>query len=189
MTLSSAPRIVLFGPMGIGKSTAIRTLCGELAVDCDVPNLDLATSAKETTTVGADYGVIHLAEGQELHIYGSPGQERFAFMREWLMSLAIGAVILVDLADHGALDSALTLIREAEASATSPVVAVVVARPASEEQIQAFAQTLSTHADAPVPVLSADVRDREQMLDVLSLLFSMISVELEEPSEDASHVD
>lgn len=105
------------------------------------------------------------------------------------MSLAVGAVILVDLADHGALDSALTLIREAEASATSPVVAVVIARPASEEQIQAFAQTLSTHADAPVPVLSADVRDREQMLDVLSLLFSMISVELEEPSEDASHVD
>ena len=77
-----------------------------------------------------------LAEGQELHIYGSPGQERFAFMREWLMSLAVGAVILVDLADHGALDSALTLIREAEASATSPVVAVVIARPASESRFR-----------------------------------------------------
>lgn len=187
--MSTAPRIVLFGPMGIGKSTAIRTLCGELAVDCDVPSLDLATSAKATTTVGADYGVIHLADGQELHIYGSPGQERFSFLREWLMSLAVGVLILVDLTGRDALDNTLSLIREAEASPAGPAVAVVVARPASEEQIQQFAQDLSARADAPVPVLTADVREKEQMLDVLSLLFSMISVELEALTEDESHVE
>ena len=187
--MTTAPRIVLFGPMGIGKSTAIRTLCGELAVDCDVPNLDLATSAKATTTVGADYGVIRLAEGQELHVYGSPGQERFSFMREWLMSFAVGAIVLVDLADSEATGSAVSLIREAESSPARPVVAVVVARPASESQIQTFAQSLSSNVDMAVPVLAADVRDRGQMLDVLSILFSMISVELEEPVEDENFAD
>ncbi|WP_254301264.1 hypothetical protein [Ralstonia solanacearum] len=49
-------RIGIFGAMGIGKTTAIRSLCGDVAVDCDVPNLDRQASSNATTTVGVDFG-------------------------------------------------------------------------------------------------------------------------------------
>jgi signal recognition particle receptor subunit beta len=163
--------------MGIGKSTAIRALCGELAVDCDVENLDQARSAKATTTVGADYGVIQLDDGTQLHIYGSPGQERFTFVREWLMGLAIGAVILVDANEHGAIEDCVTLIREMEALPTQPTTMVVIARPATDDQIHQFSMTLAQTTGWPVPAMAADVRDRQQMLNVLSVLFSMLSVD------------
>lgn len=178
--LSSAPRVVLFGPMGIGKSTAIRTLCGELAVDCDVENLDQSQSGKATTTVGADYGVIELDDGQQLHLYGSPGQERFSFMREWLMSLAIGAILMIDLNDNDALEQTINLLRELQAMPSMPTVMVVVARPASIEQTQQFSETLAVRMGWPIPTMPADVRDRSQMLNVLSVLFAMLSMQSEE---------
>ena len=35
-------RVSLLGPMGIGKTTALRSLCGELMAGSDVRNLDKA---------------------------------------------------------------------------------------------------------------------------------------------------
>ena len=100
---TTAPRIVPFGPMGIGKSTAIRTLCGELAVDCDVPNLDLATSAKATTTVERRLRRdSSRRRAGTAYLWQPRSRERFSFMREWLMMSfrAVGAIVLVDLADR-----------------------------------------------------------------------------------------
>lgn len=170
--------------MGIGKSTAIRTLCGELAVDCDVENLDPTRPDKIMTTVGADYGVIELDDEQPLHIYGSPGQERFAFMRDWLMSLAIGAIVLVDLHAAEALVDSVALVRELEATPGAPMVMVVIARPAEPEEIDRFADTLAESIGWAVPTLAADPRDREQMLSVLSVLISMISIENDYTQKD-----
>lgn len=176
-----APRIVLFGPMGIGKSTAIRAVCGDLAVDCDVVNFD-PNNTKAMTTVGADYGVIHLADGQELHLYGAPGQERFGFMREWLMSLAIGALVLVDVNTPDAVAQASALLKAAGSDTGGVTCVVVAARPATDEAVDQFSERLSEVMQSPIPTLLADVRDGEQVRDVLSILFSMLSVELESAS-------
>ena len=48
-------RVSLLGPMGIGKTTALRSLCGQLMAGSDVPNLDKAAHSKEFTTVGAEF--------------------------------------------------------------------------------------------------------------------------------------
>lgn len=55
-------RVSLIGPMGIGKTTALRSLCGALMAATDVPNLDRAAHSKEFTTVGAEFGEIDLGE-------------------------------------------------------------------------------------------------------------------------------
>jgi signal recognition particle receptor subunit beta len=49
----------------------------------------------ETTTVAMDYGVLRLGAGERVHLYGTPGQERFDFMWEILAEGAIGLVLLV----------------------------------------------------------------------------------------------
>ncbi|MCW0038243.1 hypothetical protein OIO03_22375, partial [Acinetobacter baumannii] len=68
-------RVSLIGPMGIGKTTALRSLCGALMAATDVPNLDRAAHSKEFTTVGAEFGEIDLGEGMRLQLVGSPGQD------------------------------------------------------------------------------------------------------------------
>ena len=97
-------RVSLLGPMGIGKTTALRSLCGQLMAGSDVPNLDKAAHSKEFTTVGAEFGEIDLGSGERLQLEGSPGQDRFDFVRRWVLSASIGALLMVDVNDADAVD-------------------------------------------------------------------------------------
>lgn len=169
-------RVALMGPMGIGKTTAIRTVCGDLTVDCDVPNLDTATHAKATTTVGADFGEVDLGDGDKLQIYGCPGQERFNFVRQWVLSSSAGVFVMTDLHEPDAVAETARLLAEVASCPSSPLAAVLVSRPATHAQIDAFAAALMQKGAGLVPVLQADVRDRQQMLDMLQVLASMLSL-------------
>jgi signal recognition particle receptor subunit beta len=51
---------------------------------------------KSSTTVALDYGVLHLAGGEKIHLYGTPGQERFDFMWDILSTGGLGLILLLD---------------------------------------------------------------------------------------------
>ncbi len=53
-------------------------------------------AAKTTTTVALDFGRITLDESLVLYLFGTPGQDRFAFLWDDLVDGALGAVVLVD---------------------------------------------------------------------------------------------
>ena len=89
-------KILFTGPVGAGKTTAIRSLADELPVSTDERASDDTRYRKANTTVAMDYGVMRLADGEQLHLYGTPGQERFDFMWEILQVGALGLVVLVD---------------------------------------------------------------------------------------------
>src|ERR1700709_1293327 len=55
-----------------------------------------AVPDKQTTTVAMDFGRVSLDADLILYLFGTPGQQRFCFMRDGLIRGAIGAVILVD---------------------------------------------------------------------------------------------
>lgn len=40
----------------------------------------MTLARKTNTTVAMDYGVIRLDESTKVHLYGTPGQERFDFI-------------------------------------------------------------------------------------------------------------
>lgn len=85
-------KLIIAGPVGAGKTTFIRSISEIETVDTDVKaSEDLG---KEFTTVAMDYGLLTL-DGIPLHIYGTPGQDRFDFMWEVLCQGALGLVLLV----------------------------------------------------------------------------------------------
>jgi small GTP-binding protein len=81
-------KIVVFGAFGAGKSTLIKTL------DPESKHIE-ANCAGGTTTVALDFGRIR-NNGCHIHIYGTPGQERFEFAREIIAKGMDGAILLVD---------------------------------------------------------------------------------------------
>ncbi len=90
-------KIIITGPVGAGKTTAINSLTDQKALKTDAPVSDMTTSQrKKTTTVALDYGVIKLNEDDVAHVYGTPGQERFDFMWEIISEGAHGLVLLLD---------------------------------------------------------------------------------------------
>jgi signal recognition particle receptor subunit beta len=89
-------KIIFTGPVGAGKSTAIATLSDIAPVRTDVRSQDSSLRSKPTTTIAMDYGVIDLGDGERVHLYGTPGQQRFNFMWEVLAEGAMGLIVLIN---------------------------------------------------------------------------------------------
>jgi len=51
---------------------------------------------KSKTTVALDYGTMSLDAKEKIHLYGTPGQERFNFMWDILTTNGLGLVLLLD---------------------------------------------------------------------------------------------
>jgi signal recognition particle receptor subunit beta len=57
---------------------------------------DMTKNRKPQTTVAMDYGRIHIGDKEKIHLYGTPGQERFSFMWDILTNGALGLILLLD---------------------------------------------------------------------------------------------
>jgi uncharacterized protein len=88
-------KIVFTGPPGAGKTTAIGAISDIPPVVTDVHNSD-ATLQKAQTTVGMDYGEVHVGDHDRVRLFGTPGQDRFSFMWQILGNNALGLVLLLD---------------------------------------------------------------------------------------------
>lgn len=89
-------KIIFAGPVGAGKSTAIASLSDDPPVTTDANATDMTKTMKATTTVAMDYGLMRLGGGEKIHLYGTPGQERFDFMWNILSEGGLGLILLLD---------------------------------------------------------------------------------------------
>ena len=89
-------KIIFTGPVGVGKTTAIAALSDDPPVKTDARASDMTLVRKGHTTVAMDYGVIRLDGDTKVHLYGTPGQERFNFMWEILSKGSMGLILLLD---------------------------------------------------------------------------------------------
>jgi uncharacterized protein len=89
-------KIIFTGPVGAGKTTAIQAISDVPLIKTDATPSDMTKLRKSSTTVAMDYGIVNLADGEKIHLYGTPGQERFDFMWDILTTGGIGLVLLLD---------------------------------------------------------------------------------------------
>ena len=68
------------GPVGAGKTTAIQALSDIEVIATEAKASDDVRKLKKTTTVAMDYGVMNLGNGDQVRLYGAPGQKRFDLM-------------------------------------------------------------------------------------------------------------
>lgn len=87
-------KIVLSGPVGSGKSTAVRALSEGSVLATDVIASNIPGGVKDLTTVALDHGVFDLDNGDRVYLFGTPGQDRFDYMWEILAEGATGLVLL-----------------------------------------------------------------------------------------------
>ena len=172
--------VLVAGPMGAGKTTAIAALSEIPVVRTEARNTDLARHSKALTTVALDYGEITLSGHDKVRLYGVPGQDRFDFMWKILGAGALGVVILIDNSRPDPIADVRHYL-----NAFSDVVRgyrAVIGVGHTETHPQPGLHEFHEIADSmglQVPMFSVDVRRRDDVLLLLDVLFHQIEQDIQ----------
>ncbi len=102
-------KVLVTGGFSAGKTQLIKTLTDDF-VSTEKPITDNNEILyKENTTVAMDYGKINI-DGKTVHLFGTPGQERFRFMWEVLDKNKSAFILLVDSTDIKKIKEAETFL-------------------------------------------------------------------------------
>lgn len=156
-------KLVFAGPMGAGKTTAIRTIADSDPVSTEMPMTDGARGDKHTTTVAFDFATIALDDGPPLFVYGLPGQDYLAHMRPIILRGAIGVVLVLDGSDPDVAGQCARWVASLRESGAPPalVIGVTKAELAADFSLAALRAVLGADRGR-VPVFTFDARDRQQ---------------------------
>jgi signal recognition particle receptor subunit beta len=161
---------VIAGGFGVGKTTLVgaiseitplttEALMTAAGVGVDDPS---KVPGKQTTTVAMDFGRITMADDLILYLFGTPGQTRFWFMWDEIVTGAVGAAVLVD---TRRITDAFPALDYFEHRDLPYVVAVNCFDGAPRYDVDEVREAL---AIAPhVPLILCDARSRESAKEVL----------------------
>ena len=177
LTAPVTVKIVVAGGFAVGKTTFIRSisdiepLSTEAAMTEHSVGVDDAggvSDRKTSTTVAMDFGRIALPGDLWLYLFGTPGQDRFHFMWDDLITGAIGAVVLVD---TERLDQCFDAVDYFEARQIPFVVAVNCFDGMAKHTLDDVRSALAVRAE--VPVFYTDARHRPATKQVLVTLVTL----------------
>ncbi|MFC8126287.1 ATP/GTP-binding protein [Streptomyces sp. NPDC057302] len=173
-SVAGAAKILVVGPLGVGKTTLIGTvseikpLSTEAVMTQAGARVDtVVADGKTTTTVALDFGRITIDGELVLYLFGTPGQQRFLPAWRDLAKGSLGALALVDTRD---LESSFDALGNLEELGLPFAVAVNVFPGSPQHGIDDLRAALDLLPGTPV--VTCDARDPQSSVRALIALVS-----------------
>jgi uncharacterized protein len=168
-------KLLFLGPLGSGKTTAIRAISDTSPVSSEVPLIEVTSSEKNSTTVAFDYSTIELNPNETLHVYGLPGQDHLDFMSTIVGPGSLGAVLLLDASSQTLEQDCRTAVEQLTRIDANLRFVIGISKtdltPAfSMEPMYALARRMSLY----VPIFCIDPRDPAQVRQLVRTLLYVL---------------
>lgn len=171
----SVYKIIFAGPVGAGKTTSIAAISDIEPFTTEEFATDEVKDIKDKTTVAMDYGLMQLANGEHIHLYGVPGQVRFDFMWEIIVEGGIGLILLLNHENDKPLDEMAFYLDSFKEFIDRTALAVGVTRmqPGKGPGLDEYAAVLAQRGML-APVFEVDGRKSEDVITLVqSLLYTL----------------
>lgn len=169
-------RVVITGPVGAGKTTFVQTISEIEVVDTEQVATDEIAELKATTTVAMDFGRLSLGEQMWLHLYGTPGQDRFSFMWDILIRKAHGYVLLIPAHLPNLFREARAIKNFMEQRVNIPMVIGVTHTDHPDAwDPDDIKWSLTRHNQVPHPCLAIDARNPSSVAEALLIMAEQLT--------------
>jgi len=184
MAQKDIAKILVTGSFAAGKTTLIRFVSSEQLLSKDVKATDGLARFKAMTTVGLDFGILHVDDTLDVHLFGTPGQSRFNFMWKVLSRGALGTIFLVDSSSQRAIDEGKKMYQYYRNKADTPIIIGATHRDKEDARdLDALADALGAEDANIIP---CDPRQKEDSKTlVLALLQELMESEADDVEEES----
>ena len=171
--MTKSYKLVVTGPFNAGKTTFVNTLSEFAAVNTDKASHSRAEkSVKASTTVALDYGRININQRSAVHLFGTPGQDRFDFMRDILAEEMHGFIFIVDSTDRQSLRQATELLQDFRKHKNVPF--LLAANKADQKGLSGEEIRLALRLPSRLPVVPCVATDKKSAQAVVERLIAII---------------
>ena len=167
-------KVVVAGPFNAGKTTLIKTLCGNILSTESSVSHPYYRGKKSMTTTALDFGILRLDSGRAVKLFGTPGQDRFYFMWKTLTRGMQGYILMLDRSHAESIGKARLIYRDFRRNFPSTP-HVIVANKYDKRHVMDL-ETLRNKLGTPpqYPLIPLCALDYSSALGAVRILLSLV---------------
>ncbi|WP_035588934.1 GTP-binding protein [Hippea jasoniae] len=174
-------KIIVTGSFNSGKTEFIKQISEIEPITTDKPVSEKELKEiKALTTVAMDFGRLTVSEDIVIHLYATPGQERFDFVYPLLVKNALALIILADITDENSIKSIPVYYRKFYNLKRLPTVVALTKVDLDNHVPEELIQETLSAVPSNVPIVRINATNKEEVKDTVLLALEQLEEEEDE---------